>query len=209
MRAEPLMVLVLLSLATCAIADEDDLELLMSAPAGPYRGSVVDAVSKRPLANAAVVLIWQGPDDRFPQSRRTVAVSEALTDGTGQFVFDVASIEQRLATKSFPPRIMIFKPGYAYSPQPTMRHPPGALASRFAVPGVEVSLTPVTDYDDHAEAFNQFVSLFSANGVDYFPLMYPTPRSGEEIPQTLQVLREEFQHLLATAPKPPGPGGTR
>jgi hypothetical protein len=203
------MVLMLLSLATCAIADEDDLEPLMQAPAGPYRGTVVDAVSKSPLANAAVVLIWQRPDDQFQGRRKTVAVSEAMTDGAGQFVLDVASTEQRLATRSFPPRIMIFKPGYAHFPRPGMLHPPGALASRFAVPGVEVSLTPVTDYDDRAEAFNHFVSLFKANGVPYFSMMSPTPTGKEEIPKTLQLLREEFQHLLATAPKPPGPGGKR
>lgn len=181
----------------------------MSAPAGPYRGTVVDAVGKRPLANAAVVLIWQRPDDQFPRRRQTVAVSEAMTDGAGQFMFNVASIEQRLATRSFAPRIMIFKPGYAHFPQSGMLHPPGALASRFAVPGVEVGLNPVTDYDDRAEAFNHFVSLFNANDVEFFSLMYPTPTGKEDIPETLQMLREEFKELLATAPKPPGPGGKR
>ena len=209
MRAARLTALVLLSLLTCATAGEDDVEPLMPAPAGPYRGTVVDAASKRPLANAAVVLIWQRPDDQFPQRRKTVAVSEAMTDGAGRFVFNVASIEQRLATRSFAPRIMIFKPGYAHFPQPGMLHPPGALATRFAVSGVEVGLTPVTDYDDRAEAFNHFVSLFNANDVEFLSLMYPTPTGKEVIPETVQVLREEYQHLLATAPKPPGPGGKR
>jgi len=203
------MALVFLSLATWATAGEDDLEPLMPAPAGPYRGTVVDAASKRPLANAAVVLIWQRPDDQFPQRRLTVAVSEAMTDGAGQFVFNVASIEQQLATRSFPPRIMIFKPGYAHFPQPGMLHPPGALATRFVVPGVEVSLTPVSDYDDRAEAFNQFVALFNANQVEFLSLMYPTPTGREGIPETLQMLREEFKELLATAPKRPGPRGKR
>ena len=203
------MALVLLSLATCAIAGEDDVESLMPGPVGPYRGTVVDAVSKRPLANAAVVLIWQRPDDQFPRRRLTAAVSEAMTDGAGQFVLDVASIEQRLATRTFAPRIMIFKPGYTHFPQPRMLHPPGALATRFAVPGVEVSLTPVTDYDDRAEAFNHFISLFNANDVEFLSLMYPTPTGKEVIPETVQLLREEFQHLRAAAPQPPGPGGRR
>jgi hypothetical protein len=209
MRAERLMALVLLSLATCAIAGEDDLEPLLLAPAGPYRGTVVDAASKRPLANAAVVLIWQRPDDQFPQRRLTAAVREAMTDGAGQFVFDVESIEQRLATRSFAPRIMIFKPGYTHFPQPRMLAPPGALASRFAVPGVEVGLTPVTDYDDRAEAFNHFLSVLNAAHVEFLSLMYPTPTGKEEIPETVQLLREEYQHLLATAPQPSGPGGKR
>ncbi len=203
------MGLVLFSLATYATAGEDDLEPLLLAPAGPYRGIVVDSASKRPLANAAVVLIWQRPDDQFPQRRLTAAVSEAMTDGAGQFVFDVASIEQRLAPRSFAPRIMIFKPGYTHFPQPRMLAPPGALASRFAVPGVEVGLTPVTDYDDRAEAFNHFVSLLNAADVEFLSLMYPTPTGREDIPGTLQLLREEFQHLRAAAPQPPGPGGKR
>jgi len=203
------MALVLLSLATCATAGEGDPESLMAAPAGPYRGTVVDAASKRPLASAAVVLIWQRPDDQFPQRRLTAAVSEAMTDGAGQFVFNVASIEQRLATRSFAPRIIIFKPGYTHFPQPRMLTPPGALATRFAVPGVEVALTPVTDYDDRAEAFNDFVSLLSAARVEFLSLMYSTPTGREDIPETLQMLREEYRELLATAPKPPGRGGKR
>jgi hypothetical protein len=181
----------------------------MLAPAGPYRGTVVDAVSKRPLANAAIVLIWQRPDDQFPQRRRTVAVSEAMTDGAGRFVLDVASIEQRLATRSFAPRIMIFKPGYAHFPQPGVLHPPGALASSFTGPGVEVSLAPVTDYDDRAEAFNHFVALFNANDVEFLSMLYPTPTGKEVIPETVQLLRREYQQLSATAPQPAGSGGKR
>lgn len=209
MKAERLVALVLLSLVTCATAGEDDLEPLMPAPVGPYRGTVVDAAGKRPLANAAVVLIWQRPDDQFPQRRRTAAVSEAMTDGAGQFVFDVASIEQRLATRSFAPRIMIFKPGYTHFPQSGLLATPGALASRFAVPGVEVGLAPVTDYDDRAEAFNRFIALLNAAHVEFLSLMYPTPTGKEEIPETVQLLREEFKHLRATAPQPSGPGGKR
>jgi hypothetical protein len=209
MRPERLLGLVLLSLATCATAGADDLEPFMLAPAGSYRGTVVDAVSKRPVANAAVVLIWQRPDDQFPLRRKTVAVSEAMTDGAGQFLLNVASIEQGFATRTFAPRIMIFKPGYAHFPQPGMLHPPGSLASSFAVPGGVVSLTPVIDYDDRAEAFNRFIALFNANDVEYFSLMYPMPTGKEVIPETIQLLREEFKHLRGAAPQPPGPGGRR
>ena len=198
MRAARLTALVLLSLVTCATAGEDDLEPLMPAPAGPYRGTVMDAASKRPLANAAVVLIWQRPDDQFPQRRQTVAVSEAMTDGAGQFVFNVASIEQRLAPRSFAPRIVIFKPGYTHFPQPRMLPPPGASASQFVGAGAAVGLIPVTEYEDRVEAFNDFLSLLSAAHV-----------SEGDVPQTWQVLREELEKLRPAAPQPPGPGGKR
>ena len=201
------MALVLLVLATRATAGDDEMEPLMAAPGGPYRGTVVDAVSKQPLANVAVVLIWQRPDDEFPGRRVPAAFSEAMTDGAGQFAFDVEVIEKRLAARSFPPRILIFKPGYLGFPRSGMLATPGVPASRFAGPGDEVSLIRVTDYDDRAEAFNNFVGFLKAARVDIISLMYPTPRGREEIPETLQMLREEFKDLLAAAPKPPGPGG--
>jgi len=159
---------------------------------------VVDAASKRPLANAAVVLIWQRPDDQFPQRRKTVAVSEAMTDGAGQFVFNVASIEQRLAPRSFAPRIVIFKPGYTHFPQPRMLPPPGASASQFVGAGAAVGLISVTEYEDRVEAFNDFLSLLSAAHV-----------SEGDVPQAWQVLREELEKLRPAAPQPPEPGGKR
>jgi hypothetical protein len=192
------MALVLLSLATCATAGEDYVEPLMPAPAGPYRGTVVDAASKRPLANAAVVFIWQRPDDQFPQRRRTVAVSEAMTDGAGQFVFNVSPIEARLVPRIFAPRIVIFKPGYTHFPQRRMLSPPGTSASQFAGAGAAVSLIPVTEYEDRVEAFNDFLSLLSAAHV-----------SDRDVPQTWQVLREELETLRPAGPQPPGPGGKR
>jgi hypothetical protein len=198
MRAARLVALVLLALATCATAGEDDLEPLMPAPAGPYRGTVVDAASKRPLANAAVVLIWQRPDDQFPQRRRTAAVTEAITDGAGQFVFNVRPLEARLVPRSFGPRIVIFKPGYTPYPPVRSLFPPGASAGQFTGTGAEVALTPVTDYEDRAEAFNQFYEVLSAHQVP-----------PDDIPQTWQAVKEELERLMAPIRNPGSPGGRK
>ena len=194
-RATSVIGLGLLSLAF-ATCSADEVEPLLQAQAGPYRGTVVDAASMRPVADAAVVLIWQRPDDQFPQRRLTVAVREAMTDGAGQFVLDAAPIEQRFAKRSFVPRIVIFKAGYTSYPKVRSLFPPGASAMKFVGAGAEAALTAVTDYEDRADVFNQFYEVLSSAHVP-----------PDDIPQTWQAVNDELQELIAAAPRPPRPGG--
>jgi hypothetical protein len=185
-----------LLLLVFATVSADEVEPLLQAPAGPYRGTVVDAASKRPLADAAVVLIWQRPDDQFPQRRQTAAVREATTDVAGQFVLNAASIEQRFSTRSFPPRIVIFKAGYTAYPKVRALFPPGASAMQFVGAGAEAALTPVSDFEDRADAFNRFFEVLNSAHVP-----------PDEIPQTWQAVMDELQRLMAAAPKPPRSSG--
>jgi hypothetical protein len=185
----------LLSLVFATVS-ADEVEPLLQAPAGPYRGTVVDAASKRPLADAAVVLIWQRPDDQFPQRRLTAAVREAMTDGAGQFVLNAVSIEQRFSTRSFAPRIVIFKAGYTPYPKVRSLFPPGESAMQFVGAGAEAALMPVSDFEDRADAFNRFFEVLNSAHVP-----------PNEIPQTWQAMTDELQRLMAAAPKPPRPAG--
>ncbi len=186
----------LLSLAFAA-ATSYETEPLLEAPAGPYRGTVVDAENKRPLAGAGIVLIWQRPDPQFPQRRLTFLAREAMTDVAGQFVLDVASIEEEFAKQAFAPRIVIFKAGYIPYPRERQLFPPGYSALQFVGKGAQVLLTPVTaDYDDQADAFNQFYEVLNSAHV-------PTA----DIPQTWQAVMEELQRLMTTMPKPMRGGG--
>lgn len=197
MRATILIGLGLLSLALAA-ATSYDTEPLLEAPAGPYRGTIVDTESKRPLAGAGVVLIWQRPDPQFPQRRQTVAARDTMTDGAGQFVLEVASIEEQFAKQVFAPRIVIFKAGYIPYPRERQLFPPGYSALQFVGEGAQVLLTPTTaDYDDQADAFNQFYEVLNSAHV-------PTA----DIPQTWQAVMEELQRLMTTMPKPVR-GGSR
>ena len=197
MRATILVGLGLLWLASAA-ATSYDTEPLLEAPAGPYRGTVVDTESKRPLAGAGVVLIWQRPDPQFPQRRQTVAARDAMTDGAGQFVLEVASIEEQFAKQAFAPRIVIFKAGYIPYPRERQLFPPGYSALQFVGEGVQVLLKPTTaDYDDQADAFNQFYEVLNSAGVP-----------PNDIPQTWQAVMEELQRLMTTMPKPVR-GGSR
>jgi hypothetical protein len=186
----------LLSLALAA-ATSYETEPLLEAPAGPYRGTVVDADNKRPLAGAGIVLIWQRPDPQFPQRRLTFLAREAMTDLAGQFVLDVALIEEQFAKQAFAPRIVIFKAGYIPYPRERQLFPPGYSALQFVGKGAQVLLTPVTaDYDDRADAFNQFYEVLNSAHV-------PTA----DIPQTWQAVMEELQRLMITMPKPMRGGG--
>jgi hypothetical protein len=187
----------LLSLALAA-ATSYETEPLLEAPAGPYRGTVVHAENKRPLAGAGIVLIWQRPDPQFPQRRLTFLAREAMTDVAGQFVLDVALIEEQFAKQAFAPRIVIFKAGYIPYPRERQLFPPGYSALQFVGKGAQVLLTPVTaDYDDQADAFNQFYEVLNSAHV-------PTA----DIPQTWQAVMEELQRLMTTMPKPMR-GGSR
>jgi len=186
----------LLSLALAA-ATSYETEPLLEAPAGPYRGTVVDAENKRPLAGAGVVLIWQRPDPQFPQRRLTFLAREAMTDVAGQFVLDVALIEEEFAKQAFAPRIVIFKAGYIPYPRERQLFPPGYSALQFVGEGAQVLLKPVTaDYDDQADAFNQFYEVLNSAHVP-----------PADIPLTWQAVMEELRRLMATMPKPMRGGG--
>ena len=195
-RVGSLIALVLLGTVTPPIGAEDDDQPLRVAT-GPYRGTVVDEKTGQPLPSAAVIILWQRLDEQTQGLRRLSAAQETFTNEKGEFVHEVAAVEGRLPPRTFAPRIMIFRPGYAPVPSRPQLFPPGVAAIRFAGPGTEVRLTPVTDYEDQAEAFNTFVAMLSATQL--FP---PT-----ELPETWDLIRHELESLGARTPKAPAGTG--
>jgi hypothetical protein len=192
-RLGSLAALVLLATAVPIGAEDDDQPLRI--PAGPYRGTVVDETTGQPLPSAAVIILWQRLDEQTEGLRRLSAAQETFTNEKGEFVHEVGAVEGRLPPRSFAPRIMIFRPGYAPLPSRPQLFPPGVAASRFAGAGAEVRLAPVADYEDRAEAFNTFVAMLSATQL--FP---PT-----ELPETWDLIRFELESLGARPPKPASP----
>ena len=77
-RALPAFLLLSASLAGCGH---------LVYPSGPYRGRVVDAETKQPLAGAAVLAVWRwgGPGLGHPSEGFHDAL-EVLTDANGEFV---------------------------------------------------------------------------------------------------------------------------
>lgn len=176
-------------------AQDDDIPLRPSA--APYRGVVVDDKTGQPLPSAAVIILWQRLDDQVQGLRRLSGAREAFTNENGEFIHDVASVEGRLPPRTLAPRIVIFRPGYAPLPSQPQLFPPGVAAARFAAAGPSVRLTPVTDYEDRAEAFNTFIAMLSA--AQLFP---PTG-----LPETSELIRFELESLGARPMKPATPSG--
>ena len=191
----PALALVVLVNAGPGAAQDDDTPLRPSA--GPYRGVVVDDKTGQPLLSSAVIILWQRLDDQVQGLRRLSGAREVFTNEHGEFVHDVASVEGRLPPRTFAPRIVIFRPGYAPLPSRPQLFPPGVAAARFTEAGAAARLTPVTDYEDRAEAFNTFVAMLSA--AHLFP--------AAELPETSELIRFELESLGGKPMKPAAPGG--
>jgi hypothetical protein len=176
-------------------AQADDLPLRPAA--GPYRGVVVDDRTGQPLPSAAVIILWQHLDEQIKGLRHLSGARETFTNERGEFVHDVATVEGRLPPRTFAPRIVIYRPGYAPLPSRPELFPPGVPAARFTGAGSAVKLTPVTDYEDRAEAFNTFIAMLSA--AQLFP---PT-----ELPETAELIRFELESLGARPMRPASPSG--
>ena len=180
-------------------AAADDEEVTLRAPAGPYRGRVVDEKTGQPVPDALVVILWQRFDDEIQGLRRLVAARETFTDGNGEFVHDVGALEGKLPPRTLTPRLLVFRPGFTTVPSRPQVSPPGVSASRFAGPGDVATVTPVSDYEDRAEAFNTFIAMLS--NAQLFP---PTG-----LPDTEELIRFELRSLGVRPPTPVTPRGGR
>lgn len=187
------VIVAVLANAAAVSAQDEDIPLRLSA--GPYRGVVMDDKTGRPLPAVAVIILWQRLDDQIQGLRRLSGAREVFTNERGEFVHDVRSVEGRLPPRTSAPRILIYRPGYSPLPRQPQLFPPGVAAARFAGMGTAVRLTPVTDYEDRAEAFNSFVAMLSA--AQLFP---PT-----ELPETAELIRFELESLGARPMKPVPP----
>jgi hypothetical protein len=116
LHSAALAVALLVGLASgCALAASSIDEEVRLRGTGPYRGRVVDATTKRPIADAVVVAVWY-------YSSPTVAgdlthfhdAIEVLTDAEGHFNVDAPTIERRAPRSTSFPDFIVFKPGYLY-----------------------------------------------------------------------------------------------
>lgn len=85
--------------------------------AGPFRGRVVDAETKKPLEGAAVLAVWYkrvyggpgGPKSQFYEAH------EVLTDANGEFTIPALDWVGTMFVEG--PELRIFKPGYGFFPR--------------------------------------------------------------------------------------------
>jgi hypothetical protein len=103
------------------------LPTVTALAAGPYRGRVIDAETREPLAGAVVLVYWirnapgigHGPAESF------LGAEEALTDDRGEFI-----VAENPPSNWIPftwrslPNFIIFQPGYGYFPRHFATTPP-------------------------------------------------------------------------------------
>jgi len=112
----------------------------LDRPRGPYRGTVVDADTRAPLAGAVVVAYWSR--DRiylFHSVNEHYAVREVLTGTDGGFVIDAKRIEEGAPRRTRHPEFLIFVPGYGSFPL-WQKAPTGFIGGVFEGDGTVVEL---------------------------------------------------------------------
>jgi hypothetical protein len=94
---------------------------------GPYRGRVIDAETKEPLAGAVVLVYWirNAPAIGHGPAQSFLGAEEALTDDRGEFI-----VAENPPSNWIPftwrslPNFIIFQPGYGYFPRHFATTPP-------------------------------------------------------------------------------------
>jgi hypothetical protein len=130
-------------LAVCATAlaqSPEGWDRYLDRYRGPYRGQVIDADTKAPLAGAVVVVAWTR--DRlypFHSVNERYAVREVLVGPDGRFVMDAKDIEERAPRRTLRPDFSIFLPGYGSFPR-FQKAPTGFLGDLFEREGTTVEL---------------------------------------------------------------------
>jgi hypothetical protein len=114
--------------------------IYLAHPRGPYRGRVIDADTKSPIAGAVVAAYWVR-ERIYPlhSSRERYAVREVTTDDAGQFVLDASDIEENAPKRVLHPEFRIFAPGYGAFPG-FNRNPRGFTGGIFWGQGTTVEL---------------------------------------------------------------------
>ena len=157
---------------------------------GPYRGQVLDAETKAPLAGAVVVALWR--QDRvypFHITTEHYAVRETVTDSAGRFLLEVKDVEEGAPRGTRRPEFLIFIPGYGAFPY-LQRSPTGFLGDVFERGGTTVELPRLEDRDARRKNLHGF-------GPHSFS---ETPH--KDLPSLMSVINEE--HIaVGLRPYPP------
>jgi len=139
---------------------------------GPYRGQVIDADTKAPLAGAVVVAMWTR-DRVYPlhSVNERYAVREVLTDADGRFVLDAKDVEEGAPSRTRHPEFRIFTPGYGAFPR-YQRSPRGFTGGIFWGSGAIVELPPLESRQDRIDNLYTVVPHnFSPSPFDEIPLL--------------------------------------
>lgn len=117
----------------------------LGRPRGPYRGQVIDAVTKAPLADAVVVALWRrNRVYPFHSVSEHYAVRETVTDSEGRFLLDAKDVEEGAPSRTYHPEFLIFMPGYGAFPRNHVA-PAGFIGGIFERSGAIIELPRLLD----------------------------------------------------------------
>jgi len=128
--------------------DAERWDRYLDRPRGPYRGQVVDAETKAPLAGAVIVVYWLR-DRLYPvhMVAEHYAVRETVTDAEGRFFLDVSDVEEGAPSRTRRPGFFMFLPGYGSYPRKHVS-PSGFTGGIFERQGTVVELPRIEDLEE-------------------------------------------------------------
>lgn len=137
---------------------------------GPYRGQVLDAVTKQPIHGVVVVAVWYYSSPTLGGDVQHLHDAlETVTDEQGHFLIDAPAIERSAPRRTSFPDFTFFKPGYRYFKG--WFASPDAMADRRNRPLLGmVELTPLTDRKERLESWREVSALRSFEADKRLPL---------------------------------------
>ena len=148
LRSRVLAALLVLGASAAWAQDPERWDRYLDRPRGPYRGQVVDAQTKAPLAGAVVVARWlRDRIEPFRSIAENHAVRETVTDAEGRFLLDARDVEEGAPPRTRHPEFLIFMPGYGSYPRMHVS-PRGFSGGIFERPGTVVELPSLRDREE-------------------------------------------------------------
>lgn len=146
-------------LAVCSMAlaqSPEGWDRYLDKYRGPYRGQVIDADTKTPLAGAVFVALWRR--DRvypFHIVSENYAVRETVTDPDGRFLLGARDVEDGAPRRTHRPEFLIFVPGYGSFPR-FQKSPTGFLGGVFEGAGTTVELPRLEGREERRKNLSTF-----------------------------------------------------
>ena len=183
----------LLALASCgtAVAQTEDGDGYVNGQKGTYRGRVLDAGTRHPLAGVVVVAVWRR-DRVVPLGNRSehYAAREALTNENGDWSMEAHDLESSAPRRTRRPSFTFLLPGYG-RPREVAGTPPSPPWTFFEGAGHTVELPSLKTRDERL-AYLDWLSPYSFS-----------PKPFNEIPQFTRLFNVERVALGFTPyPKP-------
>lgn len=180
-------------LAVCSMAlaqSPEGWDRYLDRYRGPYRGLVIDADTKAPLAGAVFVALWRR--DRVHPLHITsenYAVREIMTDSHGLFHMDARDVEEGAPRRTHRPEFFIFVPGYGSFPR-FQKAPRGFIGGVFEGAGTTVELARLEGREERRKNLDA-INPYSISDTPF-----------KDIPQLTRKVNEE-SIAVGLSPYPP------